>query len=318
MLKDFFQKQKQYLSHFFDTFDLSVAERILQVLVSCKGSFIFCGVGKSGIIAKKLATTFLSTGTKAFYLSPLDALHGDLGMVDKEDLFFFLSKSGKTQELLHLIPYIRKKKAKIISFICEKDSPLEKQSDISAILPLAQEACPYGMVPTTSSLLQLILGDSLAVALMEKKQFSLKDYALNHPGGTIGKRVIKKVKDLMLPFSATPIVKEEDTLQQCLAEFSEKRCGCLIVVDDKFSLRGIFTDGDLRRALQKQGTNLLFSKIKDLMTPSPRYAQPEHLAFFALQQMENSSHPITVLPVVRESKVIGILRMHDVLQEGLR
>lgn len=315
MLPTFFQTQKKYLDFFFEQLDMEMAEKFLALLQNCSGTLIFSGVGKSGIIGKKLATTFLSTGTKALFLSPLDALHGDLGMVRKEDLFIFLSKSGKTSELLALVPYLRKKGAILTSWICEKNTKLEELSDMTVVFPFMQELCPHGLVPTTSPALQLIFGDILAVALMQKKNFGIQEYALNHPGGMIGKRSNKFVKDLMLE---PPLAFKEETLESKLALFSDKKCGCLIIVDKQKTLCGIFTDGDLRRALQKEGSQILKKTFQELMSPSPEYVEKEHLAFFALNKMENPLKPITVLPVVENSKVIGILRMHDILQESLR
>ncbi len=313
-MKGLFQKQKELLLHFFAHLDAAQAEKVLSLFFSCKGKFIFSGVGKSGFIAKKIAATFLSTGSKAFFLSPLDAFHGDLGMIEEGDLFIFLSKSGKTKELLDLIPHIRFKKALVVSWVCEEGSELEKNSDCSVLLPCFSELCSYDLVPTTSASLQLIFGDVLAIALMQKKRFQLKHYSLNHPGGTIGKRVSKKVKDLMVE---APLAFLEDSLQDSLSEFSEKKCGCLLIIDKKKSLQGIFTDGDLRRALQKEGPSLVYKKCKELMNPSPISVDPEELAFFALKKMENPKKPIMVLPVVKEKEVMGILRMHDILQEDL-
>ncbi len=309
-----FERQKAHLQYFFEKLDCIQAEKMLSLLFSCKGKIVFSGVGKSGLIAKKIAATFLSTGVKAFFLSPLDALHGDLGLVEKGDMVVFLSKSGKTEELLELSYHIRSKRALLASWVCEKDTELEKRSDHTVLLPCSGELCFYNMVPTTSTSLQLIFGDVMAISLMEKRQFQLDHYSWNHPGGILGKRVSKKVKDLMIE---PPLAFMEDRLEDCLREFSEKKCGCLVIVDKKKSLQGIFTDGDLRRALQKDGPSFFYKTCKELMNPVPLSTDPEELAFFALKKMENPIKPIMVLPVIKDSQVVGILRMHDVLQEGL-
>jgi arabinose-5-phosphate isomerase len=316
MIEDLFSKQKQYINHFFDNVDLEKTKEIVNSFLNCKGSIIFTGVGKSGIIANKLAMTFLSTGTKALYLPTMDALHGDIAVVTKEDIVVLLSKSGETKELLSLLPYIRKKGAKIISIVSADKTPLSKEVDLSICLPLEKELCPFNLAPTTSTVLQLIFGDVLAVALMKEKNFSLEEYAMNHPAGAIGKRIALRVEDLLFEEEGLPLCYENDILIDILHVLSSKKCGSLIVVDKNEQLLGIFTDGDLRRSIQKHGKNFIYKKIKDLMTVSPKSISKDKLAIDAMKKMEEDKL-ITVLPVVDKEKVIGIIRMHDIIQAGL-
>lgn len=319
MIKSFFEEQRKYLNYFFDQLDLAKAEEILEKFAACQGSLVFTGVGKSGIIAQKLATTFISTGTKAFYMPPMNALHGDLGILNERDLFVVLSKSGETEEILKLLPYVRKKKAQIVSFISNPHSKLAKESDLWVCLPLLRELCPFDLAPTTSTTLQLIFGDVVAVAMMRKKNFSLDEYASNHPAGAIGKKITVQVNELMLKDDAIPVCKPQDRLIDVLCELSEKRCGCLLIVDEKKNLKGIFTDGDLRRAIQTRGGKALEDRLEELMTKAPLSITKEHLAIDAMKKMEaNPARLITVLPVLDNMKVIGLIRMHDILQAGLK
>lgn len=317
-MKTLLDQQKKYLDYFFEHLDVEKANQILDAFFACKGSLIFSGVGKSGIIAQKLATTIASTGTRAFYLSPTNAMHGDIGLAHKEDLFVLLSKSGGTKELLHLVPFIREKGAKVLSFHSSENSELAKISDLSICLPLMRELCPFNLAPTTSAALQLIFGDVLAVALMEKKNFGIKEYVLNHPAGIIGKKLTLKVDDIMRKGDEIPTCKPTDLLLDVLHEISNKCCGCLLVTDENKKLLGIFTDGDLRRSLQNLGSDAMHQTIASVMTKNPKTIEGNILAFDAMQLMEKDpKRLITVLPVLEKGKVAGILRMHDILQAGL-
>jgi arabinose-5-phosphate isomerase len=317
MLKNLFETQRKYLNHFFENIDIEKSKKILNTFLECKGNIIFTGVGKSGIIAQKIATTMLSTGTKAFYLSSVDALHGDMGMISEKDLFVILSKSGESKELIQLIPHVNQKKAKIISIVSNKNSKLAKLSDLYISLPVKKEICPFNLAPTTSAAVQLLFGDILTVALMKNKNFSLDDYAVNHPYGSIGKKITLKVEQLMLKGKNIPLCFEKDLLVDVIDVLSSKRCGCLIVVDEKFCLKGIFTDGDLRRAIEGNRKTFLYKKIKDLMTVNPKTVLKDALAWDAMKEMERNGKLVTVLPVLEGKKVIGIIRMHDIIQEGL-
>lgn len=318
MLRELFEKQRCYLNHFFDRIDIQKTEKILEKVLQSEGNLFFSGVGKSGIIAQKLAVTFSSTGTRSFYLSPLDALHGDLGMLSNKDLFFLLSKSGESVELLNLLPHIKEKGADTIALVCSENSSLARQSDHYIILPLENEICPFNLAPTTSTTAQLILGDVLAIALMKKKQFKLDEYAKNHPSGMIGKKLSLKVKQLMRKDHEIPFCKPEVPLIDVLSILSGKRCGAVIVVNEEKNLLGLFTDGDLRRAIEKDAKNACEKKISVLMTKDPKWIDQETLAWDALKYMEQDKNKlIMVLPVLSEKKVVGIIHMHDLLQAGL-
>jgi arabinose-5-phosphate isomerase len=317
MLKTLFADQRRYLNHFFDSIDLSQTEIVMKKLLACKGVVILSGVGKSGHVAEKIAMTLLSTGTRAFYLTAANALHGDLGFVSPEDVFICFSKSGGSQELLHLLPHVQKKGAYTISVVSAPNSPLEKMSDLSILLPVEREICPYNLAPTTSTAAQLIFGDCLAVALMQAKNFSMSDFAANHPAGLLGRKITLKVADLMLKGSEVPLCKPTDTLMEVLHELSQKRCGCLLVADHH-QLMGIFTDGDLRRSIETKGQAALQMPLSQLMTRNPKSITPDQLAIEAVQQMEeNPNRPITVLPVLDDGRVVGLIRMHDILQKEI-
>ena len=318
MLSELFARQRDYMDHFFKSLDLDAAEAFFQSLAKCTGSLFFCGVGKSGIIAQKIAATMASTGTKALAISPMDALHGDLGNVSKNDLFVLISKSGESDELLNLVPYVRNKCKEVLAIVSNPGSRLAKASDFCVNLPLKQELCPFGMAPTTSAAIQLIFGDVMAVALMKTKKFSLSAYSENHPSGRIGKRLNLKVEDLMLRGDEVPLVLPSQKLKDVLVILSNKRCGCLIVVDDQKRLLGIFTDGDLRRSLQSQQEKVLELEIEALMTESPKSIGVEQLAWSAAEEMESDpEHPVMVLPVVDGGTVVGLIKMHDIIQAGL-
>jgi arabinose-5-phosphate isomerase len=319
MLKDLLTKQKQHLDYFFAHFDVASTEKLLLEVLKCPGLLFFTGVGKSGFVAQKIAATLLSTGSKAYFLPPIDSLHGDLGMVSKTDFVLILSKSGETDELVHLLPFLRNKEARIVAITSNPSSRLAKGANYTVILPCEKELCPFDLAPTTSTEVQLLFGDLFAIALMQARGFSLDEYAENHPAGRIGKRCTLRVRDLMLDRVRTPTCFMGDCLEEVLVDFTDKRCGCLIVIDKNWQLKGIFTDGDLRRALQAKKEQVLKEKVGGLMTQVPKSISAEALAWDALRLMEaDQKHPITVLPVLDERhEVIGILKMHDLIQAGL-
>ncbi len=320
MLKEIFAKQKEYLENFYDALDPSQSERCVEEVLACKGVLFFTGVGKSGFIAQKIASTMMSTGTKALFLPPIDALHGDLGMVAKEDLVIVLSKSGETEELLEILPFVRNRGARLIALTSNPDSRLARSVDFHVTLTCPKELCPFDLAPTISTEVQLLFGDALSVAVMQRKGFSLEQYAANHPAGRIGRRASLKVRDIMLDKVSTPLCHAKDKLEEVLVDFTEKRCGCLIVIDENKQLKGIFTDGDLRRALQAKGEQVLKEKVGNLMTLSPKFIDTESPAWDAMKLMESDQkHPVMVLPVLDEKKkeVVGIIKMHDLIQAGL-
>ncbi len=318
MLKQLFNDQREYINAFFDGLDLSEVERLMEQLVDTKGVIFFCGVGKSGMVAEKLAMTMVSLGVRSWYLPPTNALHGDLGIVSEGDTFIFLSKSGESDELLNLIPFVRNKGARLIAWVSSEGSRLELACDATVHLPLERELCPFDLAPTTSDVIQLIFGNVLAVALMKARNFSLEDYAQNHPAGRIGKRITLRVRDLMLKGAALPTCRPDSRLMDQLVELSDKRCGCLLVVDDEERVQGIFTDGDLRRALQSKGPDVLEERLDSLMTRTFKGVESEALAADAMEVMEaDQKRPVMVLPVLDKGKLKGLIKMHDILQSGL-
>jgi arabinose-5-phosphate isomerase len=319
MLKEIFDKQRVYTHHYFEALDLSPIEKLVELILNSEKSIIFTGVGKSGLVAKKIALTMVSTGTKALYLSPTDAVHGDVGIVSKDDIFILLSKSGESDELLNLVPAIRNKGAVLVAIVCNAQSRLAAACHLVITLPFQEELCPFDMAPTMSTAFQALFGDLVTVALMRKKNFSMQDYALNHPSGRIGKRMILKVKDLMLTGDKIPLCHPNDRLKDILVELSNKRCGCILIVDQDKRLLGIFTDGDLRRMLQKVGGGILEGFISEMMTPNPRAILPDLLAYDAMKLMEaDYSKRISVFPVIDdEHRIVGLLHIHDIIQTGL-
>lgn len=319
MLQTLFEKQKASIDHFFAALDISAAERVFEKVAACTGVVILSGVGKSGHIAQKISATMVSTGTRASFLCPSNAVHGDLGFVAPNDLFLMFSKSGESQELLDLLPYVQKKGAFVIGIVAQKNSRLAQSSDMAMVLPVAEELCPFDLAPTISTTVQLLFGDCLAIALMQAKKFSVEDFAANHPAGLLGRKITMKVMDLMLKQELVPFCSPEDFLIDTLHELSAKKCGCLLVCDSDRRLRGIFTDGDLRRAIQEKGAHALHMKMSMLMTSFPLTVDPHLLVFEALRQMDtDSTRRVTALPVVEQGRVVGLLRMHDIVQTGLR
>lgn len=318
MLKALFDEQRRYLNHFFDAIDLGAVEKVRDQILACKGVVICSGVGKSGHIAEKIAATLLSTGTRAFFLSPTNALHGDLGFVCPNDLFLGFSKSGASVELLRLLPHLKSRNVLTVAIVSKENSPLAQGSDLSVILPVEKEICPYDLAPTTSTAAQLIFGDCLAVSLMKAKQFALNDFAANHPSGFLGRKITLKVADLMLKGERLPLCRPDDRLLDVLHELSAKQCGALLIVDAKRRLLGIFTDGDLRRTLEKKGASALQLPMDQLMTKNPKSIFSTQRALDAVQKMEEDPHRlITVLPVLEQDLLVGLIRMHDVLQKEL-
>lgn len=319
ILKELVKNAQEYLNHFFEHLNPQQLNEVFHKLYSCKGLIILTGVGKSGLVAEKIAVTMTSTGTRALFLSPTNALHGDIGIVNSGDVFIILSKSGESEELLSLIPYVRNKGVSVVSIVSAPNSRIAKASDVVLALPSVKELCPYDLAPTTSTTMQAIVGDVLTIGLMRMKKISVEDYVKCHPAGKIGKRITLKVKDLMLVNDKIPLCKPEDKLVDTLVELSNKQCGCVLVVDDKQRMLGIFTDGDLRRALQANGAKALESKMEALMTKKARSIGPDVLAWQAMEEMESDQkRPIMVLPVLKEDKkVLGIIKMHDIVQSGI-
>lgn len=318
MIQRLLHKYREELSLFFDKVDVSAFEKLFALCKDCKGLLIFSGIGKSALVAEKAAVTMTSTGTRALFIPPIEAMHGDVGIISNQDIFIALSKSGETEELLNLLPYVRNKGAKIVSLTSNPKSRLAEAADLHLLIPFHQELCPFNMAPTISTASQTIIGDVLAIALMESKNFTLDEYAMNHPAGTIGKRITVKVKNLMIEGALIPLCKPTDHLIDVLVELSNKKAGCVLVADADKKLLGIFTDGDLRRSLQKFGPSVMTKPLSELMTPCGRYTHSEVLAWEALKIMENQKSPITVLPVLDEAHhIVGLLKLHDILLTGI-
>ncbi len=318
MIKELFNEQRSHIEHFFATLNVRDAEKVFEACQQTSGLLILTGVGKSGLIAEKIAMTLISTGTKALYLPATNFLHGDIGIVTENDTILLLSKSGETEELLHLLPFFQRRKAKTIAIVSEEKSRLAQSCDLAIVLPVEKELCPFDLAPTTSTEVQLLFGDALAIALMKAKGFTLDEYGENHPSGLIGKKILLKVDDLMMQGDQLPLCRREDKLVDMLHELSSKKCGCLVVIDDSQNFLGIFTDGDLRRALQSKGASILESKIGDLMTRSALFIQQGVRAVDAVKVMQRDPKRwIMMLPVLNDQKVIGLLRMHDIIHAGL-
>lgn len=318
LLKELIQQQQDSLKHFFANLNLAQVNKFIQKCADCKGLLVFTGVGKSGLIAEKIAMTLISTGTRALYLPPSNFLHGDIGIVSQEDIVILLSKSGETEELLNLLPFFQKRNASILSIVSNSQSRIGRTSDLCIELPVLKELCPFDLAPTNSTAVQLLFGDLLAASLMRLKGFSLSEYVENHPAGSIGKKMTLRVKDLMLKEEQLPVCSPAAALLEVLVELSNKKCGCLLVTDVDRNLLGIFTDGDLRRALQRHGSQVLHTKIQELMTAHPLAVDEDLLAWDAIKQMQRDPKKwVMVMPVLSKGKVVGVLRMHDVIQAGL-
>ena len=290
-------------------------EKACELILKSKGRVVVTGMGKPGFIAQKISATLSSTGTPSLFLHPAEALHGDLGRVMKEDVVIALSNSGQTEEIVKLLPVVRKIGAKLIAMTGNPRSLLAHHSDIVLDVSVKKEACTMNLAPTASTTAMLAMGDALAVTLLEKKGFKPENFALYHPGGDLGKKLLLKVSDIMRTGKSNPLVHEDKSVREVLREITEARAGSAAVVDKKGVLKGIFTDGDLRRYLNK-GKNILEWKIRDAMTPTPIAIQMDHLAAEALEIMR--SKKIDEVPVVDKKRhPIGLLDVQDLLRAGL-
>ena len=284
----------------------------VSLILDCRGRVVVSGIGKSGHIARKVASTLASTGTPAYFLHPAEAIHGDLGMIQPDDVFIGISHSGESEELLRIIPLIKRQGAKLIALTGHQASTLAREADTHLDAGVAQEACPLNLAPTASTTAALALGDALAVALLDARGFSADDFARSHPGGTLGRRLLTHVADVMRRGADVPSVPDTATLLQAVHEMSRGRLGMTAVVDAAGRVAGIFTDGDLRRVLAKV-SDLSGAGIAELMTPGPRTIRPGALAVEAVELMER--HKINQLVVVDDDdKLVGALNMHDLFR----
>ncbi len=283
----------------------------LDVILRCEGRVIVSGMGKSGHIARKIAATMSSTGTPAYFVHPGEASHGDLGMVASSDVFIALSYSGESQELMTIVPIIKRQGAKLISMTGNPASSLARVADVHLNAAVDKEACPMGLAPTASTTASLALGDALAVALLDAKGFSAENFARSHPGGSLGRRLLTLVSDIMRSGARMPMVSEDAMLSVALMEMSRKGVGMTAIVDEKEVVRGIFTDGDLRRTLEKK-LDFGSTPVKSVMSANPRCIGPDNLAVEAVQLMEQ--YNINQMLVVNEQhQLVGALNMHDLL-----
>ncbi len=290
----------------------------VEMILACPGRTVITGMGKSGIIGRKMAATLASTGTPSFYLHPAEGIHGDLGMVTEGDVVIALSNSGETGEVLHILPSLRRIGAKLIAMVGNPNSTLAKNSDIVLNVGVTREACPLGLAPTSSTTAALAYGDALALALLSKRKFTASQFAVFHPGGSLGRKLLLTVEDIMHSGTENPLVKADISVQDALFVITDKGLGAVSVVDDDNKMLGVLTDGDIRRGLSK-GVDFLKRPVTELMTASPKTITKEKLAAQALHIMEsNRPKPITVLPVVdAEKHVIGLLHMTDLVRQGV-
>jgi arabinose-5-phosphate isomerase len=292
--------------------------RAVHLLRNCDGKVIVTGLGKSGLICRKIAATLASTGTPAFFLHSGDAVHGDLGMVMPGDVVLAVSNSGETEEILKLLPHLKLHRVKLIVMTGNPESSLARAGDVVLNVKV-KEACPLGLAPTASTTVALAMGDALAVVLLEEKGFKEEDFAVRHPGGVLGRRLLLRVEDLMHQGEHLPLVGHDVSVKEALFVITSKRLGVTGVIDASGSLVGVITDGDLRRGLQTHGDGILNKRTEEVMTVGPRTIEKNVLAAEALAEMEeNSPRPITCLFVLDGGKKpVGIIHLHDILKTGI-
>ena len=285
-----------------------------QLCLDCSGKIIVMGMGKSGHIADKLAATLASTGTPSFFVHPGEASHGDLGMISRSDVVVALSNSGKTEEIVSLLPILKNMGIKIIAMTGDNNSKIATASDVHIDVGVEEEACPMNLSPTASTTAALAMGDAIAVALLEKRGFSVEDFAKSHPGGSIGKKLLLLVKDIMHTDKQIPIIFQDQKLAQGLIEMSEKALGMTAVINETGELVGIFTDGDLRRTLEAN-VDIQTTLMKEVMTQNCITVTPNFLAVKAVEIIQDNK--ITSLVVIQENKIVGALNIHDLFRAGV-
>jgi arabinose-5-phosphate isomerase len=313
--KEVIRIESEAVHNLIESVDLEFVNAV-EIIYKSKGRVVLTGLGKSGLIARKIVATLNSTGTPAIFLHPTDALHGDLGMVRNEDVALVISKSGANDEILNLLPMFKRIGLPIIAICGNRKSKLAQQSDIYLSIAVKEEACPYDLAPTASTTATLALGDAISVTLLHLRNFTEEDFAFLHPAGSLGKRLSLKIKEIMITGDRIPIVKENDLMTKVIYEISSKRLGTTCVINDEGILIGIITDGDLRRLLEKT-LDIKNLSAADVMTKNPKVIKPDILASFALQRMEN--YKITSLIIADDNlKPIGIIHLHDLINLGLQ
>ncbi|MDD4278533.1 MAG: KpsF/GutQ family sugar-phosphate isomerase [Candidatus Sumerlaeales bacterium] len=299
-------------------------DKAIELILACKGRIVFTGMGKHGLVARKTAATMSSTGTPCFFLHPAEAAHGDLGMVEKEDLVIAVSNSGNTSEVLGILPYIQRHQNKLIAMVGNINSELAKNADVVLDISVEKEACPLNLAPTTSTTAAIAMGDALAVVLVNKKGFQKDDFALRHPGGTLGKRLLLKVGDIMRAGN-NPTIATTDTFDKAVGAITGGMMGAVTVVDENGKMVGIITDGDVRRTFHNAAggknisvTEILNQHAADIMTKSALFTTTDTLAVKALSIMEDGKRKIFVLPVLDENGCpVGMVHLHDLVSAGL-
>ncbi len=290
-------------------------EKIVRLIINCGGKVVLCGMGKSGHIARKIAATFSSLGTPSIFLHPAEALHGDLGMISSNDVVILLSNSGESQEILHILPSIKFIGAETVAITSEKDSTLAKECDYVQIIPKVKEACALNLAPTSSTTAVLAYGDALAVAISNYHHFTEKDFAVFHPEGALGKKILIRVEDIMAKGEDMPVVKEGCKISDAIIEMSKKGLGVVAIVDKYGKLEGLLTDGDLRRAIEKK-INMYDDIINHVMTKNPKWIIKDMLAAEALQRLKKMS--LNNYPVVdTDMYVIGVLTWQQIIKAGI-
>ncbi|GAB5045714.1 KpsF/GutQ family sugar-phosphate isomerase [Thermodesulfovibrio sp. TK110] len=290
--------------------------KAVEIIHNSKGRVVVTGMGKSGLVGRKIAATLASTGTPSFFMHPAEASHGDLGMVTEDDIVIAISNSGETEELLRLIPYLKYFNVKIIALTGNPQSTLARQADVTLDVSVKEEACPFGFIPTASTTVTLAMGDALAVALIMRNGFKKEDFAVFHPGGSLGRKMLTKVKDLMHTAEELPVAYPDTVMLDAVLEISSKRLGVVVIVDEHRKILGIITDGDVRRGVQKYGKELFELKASEIMTRNPKTINEEELAAVALSTMQKYSITSLVVPA-SDGTLKGLIHIHDILKKGI-
>ncbi len=286
-----------------------------RLMLGCEGRVVVTGMGKSGHIGSKIAATLASTGTPAFFVHPGEASHGDLGMITRHDVVIAISNSGETAEVVTIVPLIKRLNVPLIAMTGKPSSTLARTADVHLDVSVAQEACPLNLAPTSSTTVTLVMGDALAIALLEARGFTEEDFAMTHPGGSLGRRLLLKIADVMHTGERLPMVSPDTPLTEALLEMTRKGFGMTAVVDEQMKVLGVYTDGDLRRSLD-QGVDVRAVSVGDVMTRGGKYARSDWLAVQAVQLMEQ--HKITALLIEDdENRLVGVVHMHDLLRAGV-
>jgi len=290
--------------------------RAVEIIHNSKGRVVITGIGKSGLVGRKIAATLASTGTPSFFMHPAEASHGDLGMVTEDDVVIAISNSGETDEILRLIPYLKYFNVKIIALTGNPQSTLAKQADVVLDVSVKEEACPFGFIPTASTTVTMAMGDAIAVALIMRNGFKKEDFAVFHPGGSLGRRMLTKVKDLMHTGEEVPVAYPDTLMLDAVLEISSKRLGVVVIVDENKRILGIITDGDVRRGVHRWGKELFELKASQIMTKNPKTINEEELAAVALSTMQKYSITSLVVPA-NDGTLKGLIHIHDILKKGI-